>query len=69
VDIYYIKYTESKSVDLIQRNTDIAPMQYFVKTLTDIWVTKKHTSIIINPVNEESVTGELFVTKKSVVLP
>lgn len=72
--IYCIKYTESKSVDLIHRNTDNALMRYFVKTLTNIWVTKKHVfidqaSVIRNPVNEEPVTGELFVIKKSVVLP
>ena len=41
VGIYCIKYTESKSVDLIQRNKDNAPMRYLVKTLTNIWVTKK----------------------------
>ena len=43
-------------------------MRYFVKTLTNIWVTKKdvfidHTSVIINLGNEERVTGELFVSR------
>ena len=66
--IYCIKYTEYKSVDLIHRNKDNAPTRYIVKTVTNNWVKQKHvfidqTSVIINPVNEGPVTGELFVTR------
>ena len=53
---------------MIQRNKDSAPLRYLVKTLTNIWVTKmdlfiEQTSVIINLVNEEPVTGELFVSR------